>query len=162
MWEEVVRRRDKCDIASWDQLFYLSTHLVISISNYEIRQRLKKAPCFGGTQPRLGQGTAIHRRARQMVTRDGEDLSFEWKTARTERCSRKFAVLILINRRKNFTSLVSLPKVQQYLHQFPTSHFLDLSWPLPPNFLSPYPTSYSSPSLHHNNSHDTAPPPQRP
>lgn len=36
----------------------------------------------------------MHRRARQMVTRDGEDLSFEWETAKTERRSRRFVVLL--------------------------------------------------------------------
>ena len=77
VWEEAVRRRDRCDIASWDQLFYRPTHLVTSIFNYEIRQRLKKAPCFGGVQPRLGQGMTIYRCARQTVRRDGEDLNFQ-------------------------------------------------------------------------------------
>ena len=105
MWEEVVRRRDRCDSASWDQL-------LTSISNHEMRQRLKKAPCFGSAQPRLGQGTATHRHARQTVTRDGEDLSFEWETAKTKRRSRSFVVLLLISRSKNFTSLASLLKVQ--------------------------------------------------
>lgn len=104
-----------------------------------MRQRLKKAPCFGGAQPRLGQGTAIHRRARQTVTMDGEDLSFEWETAKTERRSRRFVVLLLISRSKNFTSLASLLKVQQHCsnsqpHILPTSRRLShqISYPTHP------------------------------
>jgi hypothetical protein len=36
--EEVVMRRDRCDIAIWDKIFYLPIHLVTSVSNYEVRQ----------------------------------------------------------------------------------------------------------------------------
>jgi hypothetical protein len=142
IWEKVVRRRDRYDIVSWNRLSNIPTHLVTSISNHEMRQRLKKAPCFGGAQPRLGQGTAIHRHARQTVTRDGEDPSFKWETAKTKRRSRSFVILLLIHRSKNFTSLASLLKVQQHLQQFSTSHFLNLSSPFPPNL--PFYTSLLS------------------
>ena len=47
-----------------------ATRLVTSISKYEMRQRLKKAAYFGIAQTRLGEQTAIHRRARQTVMRD--------------------------------------------------------------------------------------------
>ena len=70
------------------------------------------------------------------MKRDGEDLSLELETAKTERRSRRFDLSLIVRRGKTFISLVSLLKVQQQLQQFSTWHFLDLSSSLPPNLLS--------------------------
>ena len=86
-----------------------------SISNNEKRQRLKEAPCFGDAQRRLGQGTALNRRAGQILIRYGEDLSFKGETARTEGRSRRFVVILPVTHNKKLTSQACLLRIPQHL-----------------------------------------------
>jgi hypothetical protein len=105
-------------------------------------------------QPRLGQGTAIHRRARQIVIRDGEDLSFGWETAEMERRSRSFAVLLLISRSKKLhLPCISATAIPNLVFTQPL---------LASSTKISCPTHHFSPSTHHINFQNTTPPLQNP